>query len=59
MKGSGCSGGSLLSVEMDQILRQAAIYLLRFRQQRDPVATTEFSSILGDLEGACDAEHAQ
>jgi hypothetical protein len=59
MKDSGCSGGSLLSVEMDQVLRHAAFYLLRFRQHRDPIATAEFSSVLVDLEGACDAEHPQ
>lgn len=59
MKGSGCSGGSLLAVELEQILRQAAFYLLRFCQQRDPIATAEFASVLVDLEGACDAEHAQ
>ena len=58
MEGSGCSGGSLLSVEMDQILLQAAFYLLRISKQRDPIATAEFSSVLVDLEGACDAEHA-
>ena len=59
MKGSRCSGGSLLSVEMDQILRHAAFDLLRLRQHRDPIATTEFSSVLVDLEGARDAEDAQ
>ena len=44
---------------MDQMLRHAAFYLLRFCQQRDPIAAAEFSSVLVDLEGARDAEHAQ
>ncbi len=44
---------------MDQILRHVAFNLLRFRQDRDPVATADFSSFLVDLEGACDADCAQ
>ncbi len=44
---------------MDQILRRVAFNLLRFRQVRDPIATADFSSVLVDLEGACDADCAQ
>jgi hypothetical protein len=49
----------LLAVELEQILRHAAFYFLRISKQRDPIATAEFASVLVDLEGACDAEHAQ
>ena len=44
---------------MDQILRRVAFDLLRFHQDRDPIATADFSSLLVDLEGACDADCAQ
>ena len=46
------SDGHLLSIGMDQKLRRVAINLLRFRQDRDPVATVNFSSEQVDLEGA-------
>lgn len=42
-----------------RFLRRVAFYLLRFRQHRDLITTANFSSVLVDLEGACDAERAQ
>jgi len=44
---------------MDQTLWRVAFNLLRFRQDRDPVATANLSSVLVDLEGASDADCAQ
>ncbi len=44
---------------MDQILRRVAFNLLRFHQDRDPIATADFSSVLVDLEGAYDTDCAQ
>ena len=44
---------------MDQILQRVAFDFLRFRQDRDPIATADFSSALVDLEGACDTDCAQ
>jgi hypothetical protein len=44
---------------MDQKLRRVALNLLRFRQDRGPVATADFSSVLVNLEGASDADGAQ
>jgi len=51
--------GAFPFLELDQILRRVAFYLLRFRQHRDLITTANFSSVLVDLEGACDAERAQ
>ena len=49
----------MLSVGIDQKLRRVAINLLRFRQDRGPVTTADFSSVLVNLEGASDADGAQ
>jgi hypothetical protein len=38
---------------------RVALNLLRFRQDRGPVATADFSSVLVNLEGASDADGAQ
>jgi len=34
---------------MDPILQCVAFYLLRFRQDRDPIATADISAVLVDL----------
>jgi hypothetical protein len=52
------SGGTLRSVGTGRTLRRVAFNLLRFRQDRDPLAPADFSSLLLDLKGACDGDCA-